>query len=362
MRTSAKLSKSIHGTILKISVESGSIASRLEANLLEAKNIVWIFFLLSSLFLVPGQSQDCDIDTIPPAPFLVNLSTLILETEQVTIWAKDFDAGVFDACTPNEEIRFTFSDVHPENDPNYDDTINSSFIDFTCHNYPFPEGNDGVVQMPIYVWDNAGNFSLETVSLKLIDDICGFPNFSSDITLQFLSKGNLPVSGIEATLTISSSEVSTTLRSDEEGQIIFNSISQSDSVDISLKSDYSDYLNGVSTLDVVLIQKHILGITPFTNYEQYIAADATNDNNISAIDLIALRRLILGLDTEFSNSPSWKIVEYLPFLSPQNAFDYEKVSHLSLSPNEIAAKNDFTFKVIKIGDVNSSVQSVMHGQ
>jgi len=39
-------------------------------------------------------------------------------------------------------------------------------------------------------------------------------------------------------------------------------------------------LNGVSTFDLVLISKHILGITKFDNPYQYIAADANKSDRV----------------------------------------------------------------------------------
>jgi hypothetical protein len=62
--------------------------------------------------------------------------------------------------------------------------------------------------------------------------------------------------------------------------------------------------NGVSTLDLVKMQKHLLGTAPFTSPYQYIAADINNNLLLSAIDLIEIRKIILGVYTEFPNSPS----------------------------------------------------------
>ena len=70
-----------------------------------------------------------------------------------------------------------------------------------------------------------------------------------------------------------------------------------------------DHMNGVSTLDLVRIQKHLLGIEPFTTPYQYIAADANNSESVSAIDLVEIRKLILGIYTEYPNNKSWRFVD-----------------------------------------------------
>ena len=70
-------------------------------------------------------------------------------------------------------------------------------------------------------------------------------------------------------------------------------------------SKNEDHLNGVSTLDLVLVLKHILGITNLDSNWKRIAADANGDGNISAVDLISLRKLILGIYAELPNKESW---------------------------------------------------------
>ena len=66
---------------------------------------------------------------------------------------------------------------------------------------------------------------------------------------------------------------------------------------------------GVTTLDLVLIQRHILGITPLESTFKIIAADINGNESVSALDLLQLRKLILGLypNDELPGNTSWKI-------------------------------------------------------
>ncbi len=66
-----------------------------------------------------------------------------------------------------------------------------------------------------------------------------------------------------------------------------------------------DYLNGVSTLDMVLITRHILGINPLDSEYRIIAADVNANGSITAVDLLEMRKLILGINTTISNNFSW---------------------------------------------------------
>ena len=66
------------------------------------------------------------------------------------------------------------------------------------------------------------------------------------------------------------------------------------------------YDNGVSTLDLVKIQKHILGKSLLESEMRKVAADVNNDGKVSALDLVDIRKLILGKTTEFDKVGSWK--------------------------------------------------------
>ncbi len=57
-------------------------------------------------------------------------------------------------------------------------------------------------------------------------------------------------------------------------------------------------VNGVTTLDLVLIQKYLLGLYNFPYTYQYYAADVDDKNDINATDLKIIRRVILGADPE----------------------------------------------------------------
>ena len=68
-------------------------------------------------------------------------------------------------------------------------------------------------------------------------------------------------------------------------------------------------LEGVSTLDLIYIQKHILGSELLSSPYKMIAADVNNDEKITAGDIVQLRKLILGINTKFSNNTSWRMVD-----------------------------------------------------
>ena len=69
-------------------------------------------------------------------------------------------------------------------------------------------------------------------------------------------------------------------------------------------------LNGVSTFDLILISKHILGIDYLDSPYKIIAADIDKSGIVSTLDLIKLRKLILDIDDALPNgNKSWRFVQ-----------------------------------------------------
>nr|MDQ3016264.1 hypothetical protein [Bacteroidota bacterium] len=64
--------------------------------------------------------------------------------------------------------------------------------------------------------------------------------------------------------------------------------------------------NGINVLDLVRIQKHLLARDEFDYPWQFIAADATNNGDVSVGDILVLLRLVLGKITYLPSSPSWR--------------------------------------------------------
>ena len=113
-------------------------------------------------------------------------------------------------------------------------------------------------------------------------------------------------------------------------------------------------LNGVSTFDLVLMTKHILGVQPFDNPYQWIAADVNQSKTVTAFDLVQLRKMILAIDTEFTNNTSWRFVEANYDFTTDNPLseDFPEQAHVSnLSSNMV-----MNFVAVKIGDINGNVR------
>lgn len=77
----------------------------------------------------------------------------------------------------------------------------------------------------------------------------------------------------------------------------------------SITPNYTDTaINGVNIRDLVLIHQHIIGPEKL-NTKQLIAADVNADSSVSGIDLVELKKLILGIYQDFPAKQIWNFIE-----------------------------------------------------
>ena len=297
-----------------------------------------------------GNVSSCEttfmvVDKKAPTPNCVNLSSAPMpSTNTLELWAIDYDLGASDNCTAQENLRFTFSNTSPENDPNYDPAQRSSAMTFTA-----PE-DCGLQPIDVYVWDEAGNVDFCTVTLLLSGEGCPDSGNRVIAGTSVTEAGN-GVSEAQVILEAEIAEYPLTQMTTEEGGFAFTE--NPDAIDYSLRIQKNDkHTNGVSTLDLVLIQRHVVGFQEFDSPYKVIASDISNDENVSAIDIVELRKVILGIQDEFSNNTSWRFIDatqqFSDILDPFPIDEERDIDNLS---NEMLNED---FIAIKIGDVNAS--------
>jgi len=297
-------------------------------------------------------------DKKKPTPYMLNLSTALMENGQVELWASDFNAGSFDNCSQEDYLYYTFSSHVPyqlidpsEEDPWYDmdgpasqndynngnaeawnNATGSSAMIFNQDDLAIQESNGGVLPLSIYVWDQCGNYDHAIVNLKLVDN---GGDASANIGGRVATEMGEGIPEVMMTASGVSIDYDLNVLTYDQGNYLFDyNPMQEDYLISASKND--DWLNGVSTLDLVFIQRHILGLQSLGSPYKMIAADASNDQRITAIDLIQLRKLILGVYTELPDNDSWR-------------FTIDLVDNMTTED----------FIGIKIGDVNDSV-SMFH--
>ena len=124
-------------------------------------------------------------------------------------------------------------------------------------------------------------------------------------------------------------------------------------------SKLEDPLNGVTTFDLILISKHILGIEPFKSPYQYIAADINKSGSISAFDLVQMRQLILNIIPEFPNNESWRFVANDYQFTTDNPADEAFTETIAIGNLEDEWM-EFDFVGVKVGDINGTAAASLN--
>lgn len=175
---------------------------------------------------------------------------------------------------------------------------------------------------------------------------------TTTVSGRVLNKFSVPATNVELTLT--GTNFNQTVTADSEGNYTFAEVPVNQEFTLeAIKED--DFLNGVSTFDMVVMNKHILGLTIFETPDQYIAMDANQSGSNTAFDLVQLRQLVLGITTELPNNSSWRIVATADLENAdfsQGGFENTVSTFQNFTTGTTPITINFT--AIKIGDANGN--------
>ena len=261
----------------------------------------------------------------------------------VELWAADLDAGSYDNCPGGVKLSFS---------PDVNDVGNI----YNCDGEPFANGasSDGGVgenEVELWVTDAAGNqdFCTTFVIIQANQGQCGNDPLMAVAAGDIANESNATVQNVTVQMSGQASGMATTT---VDGNYSFDVPVDMDVTITPSKDD--DHDNGVTTFDLVLISKHILGTQTLGSPYKMIAADANNSNSITTLDMVQIRKLILQIDNEFANNTSWRFIDK-DFVFPNAANPWASTFPEIININNMSADVlDADFVAVKIGDVNGS--------
>jgi len=263
----------------------------------------------------------------------------------IDIWAKDLDHGSFDNCTSKDNLKFYF-----DGDPN------KTSIRICCEDFVRAQANDEL-RVPVEMWveDEEGNkdYCKTTVIVQDNLDICPNTGSYGKITGELkTNKGEL-TNPADVQLYTAGTEI----KKGNNGSYTFGELKLADQYTVK-PSRNDEHANGVSTADIALIQKHILGKTAISSPYLLIAADVNNSGTISSADIAEIRKLILGTINEFTKVNSWTFVpKAYQFADPSNPYSAPRIADVKFSQTLIAETVDVPFVAIKMGDVSENARA-----
>jgi len=256
------------------------------------------------------------------------------DIEMVMLPAKFFDAGSYHPCGYDVQVSFS-ADIN--------DTLRSFFCSDTM----------GLQPIELWVTDEFGGQDYCSTFLDVQDndtiDLCGGLR-PFDIAGRIYTESDAELK--EAAVELRGFE-SIMAMTDENGIYEFSDVQEGGNYQIVPVKD-NDHLNGVSTLDLVMIQRHILGLAPLQSVYKRVAADINNDEKISSSDLLALRKVILGINAGFENNTSWRFIDAdFEFANESNPWATEIDEVYNIAGLDRDMQIDFIG--VKTGDVDGNV-------
>lgn len=287
--------------------------------------------------------EDCKEPTPYCKPGIV--TTIMPSTGYVDIWASDFNDGSFDNCTDDSDLVYSFSsDVSDISRRVNCDSLNGKTVDTFAYEMWVTDldGNQDFCRVTIIIQDNQnvcgnGNSNLVAVGGNVATED---KQMVTDVKVDLMHTKNYMMDQM----------------TDNSGAYAFYNLNKNEEYGV-IPTRNDDHLNGVSTADLVAIQRHLLGRTELASPYKVMAADVNNTKSVTAGDIAELRKLILGIYSELPDNTSWRFVDasqtfadpYDPWIDPI----YESINYHVLDTNQMAAN----FIGIKVGDVTGDVNA-----
>ncbi|MCR9286205.1 MAG: T9SS type A sorting domain-containing protein [Bacteroidetes bacterium] len=281
---------------------------------------------------------DCDVtivvtDCKKPTPYCQDVFVEIMQTGMIELWASDFNLGSFDNCPG--DLTYSFSA-----------NVNNTNRTFDCDDI-----GSNIVEM--WVTDAAGNQDYCEVELVVQDNmgVCddGDP----------LIAGTIETEDAEGVFGIDIEINGTT----DMGVVVSND-NGAFNLNVPVGNDYTvipkydeEPLNGVTTYDLVVMRKHILGTQLLDSPYKLIAADINNSETITTFDMVELRKVILQIEPDFPNNTSWRFVEgayEFPEATNPWSEDFPEIVNINNLQNAV---EDADFVAVKIGDLSGNAST-----
>lgn len=262
-----------------------------------------------------GQESTCEyniatLDCKEPTVVCLNdVAINLMPTGQIQMWAVDFLQYMDDNYTPSNSLQVAIRKAGDGTGFPLDVFGNPALsVIFNC--------ND-LGEQPIELWvrDQSGNAGYCQTFVTIMDDLNACANTADAVFCTKLWCNDAVIAGMDYGYgPVDSFDPATGCATFE------NFYALGAGYDIFPAKDGDD-LNGVNTLDLIRISKHILGLQPLGSPYAMIAADANHSSSITTFDIVEYRKLIQGIYTELPNNTSWRFFDAnADFFNPQNPF------------------------------------------
>ena len=302
--------------------------------------------------LDPTQIFGLPFDTIPPGIICVNDLTVNFTGDgKLEVTADQLLQAISDNETPASFIQTSLRIVGSGIGFPLDVAGNPvQAIRFNCNSI-------GAHPLEIWAKDLAGNTAFCEVTVHLSDDSAICAKYSP-VQLCVYNCDGLPMTGVPIFLggEVSFSppfQGSDTSTNEYGCADLFVPDSSVSNIDIEKDDNPND---GLDTYDLLLLAKHILGVELLDNPYKLIAADVNRSGSVTIFDIVEMRKVILGIYSNFPNNSSWRFIDSsFVFPNPANPFASSSPYYFTIINGQPSA---FKAVGIKTGDLDCSASNV----
>lgn len=294
-------------------------------------------------------------DQIPPVAICSELVQILISDSIVILNVEDINLGSHDSG--NSEVTLGLSiDGIDNQDPLAPDFVPVTEIEF--------DSQDVCKEFNVILnaWDASGNSTACWAIVQITDPVslCDFTN-STEVMREDVAENEIPlfvnpfVENLETSVfDFEINGVQPTSYANGTYGLPLSDIQQTDNV-LRILSDNSMALNGLSTIDLVLLIQFLVAGNPLSN-EQIIASDLDKSGDLSLTrDAILFSKLILGEEIDIPGEDYFMIPENSLSINSLDAFNFENnFSSFSFDLAELDQDTGITVDVHKYGDLNGN--------
>ncbi|MEM7572715.1 MAG: hypothetical protein AAF433_07435 [Bacteroidota bacterium] len=247
------------------------------------------------------------LDTSAPTPVCINGLTVTLAPDGNgggfgSIDAETFSVDALQDCSGG--VQLAIYRTEDANGANFTPSASDTRLNLDCEDL-------GFISVRIYTIDPLGNFSYCETSLLVQafqETACSDgETFTGDVQGSVATYANEAVEGVM--IGVSGDQMDEQIYTDEEGGFMATDLTVGNDYTLDPSLDANVDLSRVTTSDIIILMQHLLGVQEMTSPYQHVAADVTGDGQLNVHDIVAMRRVILGMEEGFPNAPTWRFVD-----------------------------------------------------
>lgn len=270
-------------------------------------------------------------------------------TRSLAIPATDFNSQSLDNCSIKQDLTFRIE-------------RSSQFSGIAAQDrFVLVDCDDLQQQTLVHLWvgDKAGNWSACQSTLLVQDNFSHCPNSTNKyiISGKIESTMGVPAENAEVLL-YENGLIQQYAIVNQVGEFRFQPFTQGAALEL-IPYNNKDYLQGITTMDLVLLLRHYLGYQPFHIPELLLAGDIDNNQVIDSMDVVYLRKCLLRTMDSFPDNTSWRFIPADYTFQHSNPLMDSVPEKVVLQ--RLTADTQLDFTAIKIGDLDESISNHAKG-